>query len=89
MTYQFDKTNFFPDLIHTRTMPLSMLNIGDTRQINNIHGKDETRRFLESLGFVSGSTVSIISENGGNFIVNVKGARIALSKALACKIFVA
>lgn len=50
---------------------------------------DETRRFLESLGFVAGSTVSIVSENGGNFIVNVKGSRIALSKALACKIFVA
>mgnify|MGYP001539062017 CR=1 FL=1 len=81
MTYQFDKTNFFPDLIHTRTMPLSMLNIGDIRQVNKIHGKDETRRFLESLGFVS--------ENGGNFIINVKGSRIALSKALASKIFVA
>ena len=85
MTYQFDKTNFFPDLIHTRTMPLSMLNIGDIRQVNKIHGKDETRRFLESLGFVAGSTVSI----GGNFIINVKGSRIALSKALASKIFVA
>ena len=83
MTYQFDKTNFFPDLIHTRTMPLSMLNIGDIRQVNKI------RRFLESLGFVAGSTVSIVSENGGNFIINVKGSRIALSKALASKIFVA
>ncbi len=89
MTYQFDKTNFFPDLIHTRTMPLSMLNIGDIRQVNKIHGKDETRRFLESLGFVAWSTVSIVSENGGNFIINVKGSRIALSKALASKIFVA
>ena len=89
MTYQFDKTNFFPDLIHTHTMPLSMLNIGDIRQVNKIHGKDETRRFLESLGFVAGSTVSIVSENGGNFIINVKGSRIALSKALASKIFVA
>ena len=49
-------------------MPLSMLNIGDIRQVNKIHGKDETRRFLESLGFVAGSTVSIVSENGGNFI---------------------
>lgn len=70
-------------------MPLSMLNIGDIRQVNKIHGRDETRRFLESLGFITGSTVSIVSENGGNFIVNVKGARIALSRTLACKIFVA
>lgn len=70
-------------------MPLSMLNIGDSRRINKIQGRDETRRFLESLGFVAGSTVSIVSENGGNFIVNVKDSRIALSKSLACKIFVA
>ena len=63
LTYQFDKTNFFPDLIHTRTMPLSMLNIGDIRQVNKIHGTDETLwRFLESLSFVAGSTGSIVSE---------------------------
>ena len=77
MTYQFDKTNFFPDLIHTRTMPLSMLNIGDIRQVNKIHGKDETRRFLESLGFVAGSTVSIVSENGGSFFFKAQNAPIA------------
>ncbi len=70
-------------------MPLSMLSIGDTRRINRIHGKDETRRFLESLGLIAGSTVSIISENDGDLIINVKGARIALGKALANKIFVA
>lgn len=69
-------------------MPLSMLNIGDIRQINKIHGKDETRRFLENLGFVSGSIVSVISENNGSLIVKVKGTRIALSKVLAGKIFV-
>lgn len=69
-------------------MPLSMLNIGDIRQVNKIHGRDETRRFLESLGFIAGSHVSIISENGGNVIVNVRESRIALSKALASKIFV-
>ena len=69
-------------------MPLSILNIGDIRQVNKIHGKDETRRFLENLGFVSGSIVSVISENNGSLIVKVKGTRIALSKVLAGKIFV-
>ncbi len=69
-------------------MPLSMLSIGDSRQVNRIHGKDETRRFLENLGFVSGCTVSVITESHGNLIVNVKGTRIAISRALAGKIFV-
>jgi ferrous iron transport protein A len=70
-------------------MPLSMLSIGDVRQVNKIHGKDETRRFLENLGFVSGTMVSVISESDGNLIVKVRESRIAISKVLASKIFVA
>jgi ferrous iron transport protein A len=66
-----------------------MLSIGDVRQVNKIHGKDETRRFLENLGFVSGTMVSVISESDGNLIVKVRESRIAISKVLASKIFVA
>lgn len=69
-------------------MPLSMLNIGDIRQVNAIHSRTETRRFLESLGFVAGSSVSIISENNGNLIVRIRDTRVALSKIVAGKIFV-
>lgn len=69
-------------------MPLTMAQTGAKATVREIHGKDETRRFLESLGFVEGGDVTIVSEMGGNLIVNVKDTRIALSKAMASKIMV-
>ena len=33
-------------------MPLSMIGEGETATITRIGGKEETRRFLENLGFV-------------------------------------
>ena len=69
-------------------MPLTMANIGETNTISRIGGNEETRRFLANLGFVEGSAVTVISEIDGNLIVNVKDARIALSKQMAAKIFI-
>ena len=69
-------------------MPLLMDRRGEQHTISAVHGKDETRRFLANLGFVEGASVSVISEIDGNLIVNVKEARIALSKQMAAKIFI-
>ncbi len=70
-------------------MPLSMAQSGVKNVIHEIHGKDETKRFLESLGFVIGGNVTVVSEMGGNIIVNVKDTRIAISKGMANRIMVA
>lgn len=69
-------------------MPLTMTKSGETATVKQIRGKDEARRFLESLGFVEGGNVTVVSEMGGNLIVNVKDTRIALSKSMASKIMV-
>lgn len=69
-------------------MPLSFSTTGSVVTIKDIKGKDETRRFLESLGFVVGSNVSVVSEMGGNLIVNVKESRVAISKSMANRIMV-
>ncbi len=53
-------------------MPLAMAKSGEVNQIKRVGGKEETRRFLESLGFVPGGEVTIISKISGNVIVNVK-----------------
>ena len=53
-----------------------------------IRGKDDTRRFLENLGFVAGGHVTVITETAGNLIVNVKDTRIALSKSMANRILI-
>lgn len=69
-------------------MPLTMSNIGESNIIKKIGGKEETRKFLENLGFVVGSSVTIVSDIGGNLIVKVKESRVAVSKEMAIKIMV-
>ncbi|MCI5648586.1 MAG: ferrous iron transport protein A [Fusicatenibacter sp.] len=69
-------------------MPLAMAETGRQIQIRKIGGKEETRRFLESLGFVIGGFVMVVSEINGNLIVKVKDSRVAISKEMAAKIMV-
>ena len=69
-------------------MPLTMVNTGEPNVIRKVGGKEETRRFLENLGFVAGGVVTVISEIGGNLIVNVKDSRVAIGKDMANKIMV-
>ena len=69
-------------------MPLSMAKAGETVIIRRITGKDEIRRFLASLGFVEGGTVTVITEVAGNLIVNVKDTRVALDRAMASRIMI-
>ena len=69
-------------------MPLFMANIGEEYLVKKIGGLDETRHHLKNLGFVPGTEVSVISIICGNIIVQVKDARIAISKELAGKIFI-
>lgn len=69
-------------------MPLSMVQLGQKTTIQRIGGKEETRRFLETLGFVAGGIVMVVSEMGGNLIVNVKDSRVAIGKEMANKIMV-
>ena len=46
-------------------MPLTMANAGEPNIIKKVGGKEETRKFLENLGFVTGGTVTVVSETGG------------------------
>ena len=69
-------------------MPLILATKGNEMNIKKITGNDETKRFLNSLGFVVGRNVRIISELGGNLIINVKDSRVALDKGMASRIIV-
>ena len=69
-------------------MPLTLANTGEENIIKKIGGNPDTRKCLENLGFVAGSAVTVVSEIGGNVIVNVKDSRVAVSKEMACKIMV-
>ena len=53
-------------------MPLAMVDLGREDTIVKVLGKEETRRFLENLGFVAGAIVTVVASMGGNVIVSIK-----------------
>ena len=69
-------------------MPLTLAGVGEVNTIRRIGGNEETRRFLENLGFVAGSEITVLSANEGNGIVNIKDSRIAINKDMARHIMV-
>ena len=69
-------------------MPHTMAGIGEVNTILKIGGNEETRRFLANLGFVTGTEISVVSAIGGNVIVNVKDARVAVNSDMAKHIMI-
>ena len=69
-------------------MPLTFAKLNEENVILNISGKPEIKKHLETLGFNTGSKVTVITSLNGNLIVNIKESRVALSKELANKIII-
>ncbi|AFA48509.1 FeoA family protein [Acetobacterium woodii] len=69
-------------------MPLAIAKVGEINTIKRINGQDETKRFLENLGFIVDDPITVISKMGGNIIVTVKGTRVAISQNMANRIIV-
>ncbi len=69
-------------------IPITLANTGEKNIIRKVGGNPDIRKFLENLGFVAGSAITVISKISGNVIVNVKGSRVAVSKEMAQKIYV-
>ena len=59
-------------------MPLAMAKPGETYTICKVTGKDEVRQHLAEL----------VSELGGNLILQVKDSRVALDRNMATRILV-
>ena len=73
----------------------AMEKLGDMVQVNTVIGQpifagDTTIIPISkvSLGFVAGGQVSVISRSGGNLIVEIRGARVAVDSAMAARILV-
>ena len=69
-------------------MPLTLAEEGVENIIKRIGGSPDVKKHLENLGFVAGGTVTVITTMAGNVIVNVKEARVAISKEMAQKILI-
>ncbi len=69
-------------------MPLCLADTGTVNVIKKIGGSPEVKKHLENLGFVVGGNVIVVNSLGGNVIVNVKEARVAISEEMARKIMI-
>jgi len=69
-------------------MPLTMAEKGELLNIKRITGKDEAKRHLAELGLIEGEDVTVVAEMAGNLIINIRGSRIAIDKALATRIMI-
>ena len=70
-------------------MPLTFLRGGDEARVVRVRGKGDVHHHLENLGFVEGASLTVVSEQAGNFIVQIKGASVALDRSIASKVIVA
>ena len=70
-------------------MPLTFLRQGDEARVVRVRGKGDVHHHLENLGFVEGASLTVVSEQAGNVIVQVKGASVALDRSIASKVIVA
>ena len=69
-------------------MPLTLANVGEENLIHKVGGYPEVKKHLEDLGFVAGGAVTVVASLGGNIIVKVKEARVAISEEMARKIMI-
>ena len=69
-------------------MPLNLAEFHKAYTIAKVCGLEKQKHYLETLGFTAGSTVEVLSELHGYFLVMVKGSKIGLDKSLAKKIIV-
>lgn len=69
-------------------MPLTFAKPGQTGVIQRVLGRDEARRHLESLGFVVGVPVSVVTERNGSLILQIRDSRVALDRATAARILI-
>ena len=64
-------------------MPLTFMKSGETGTVVKVREKGDVLHHLENLGFVAGAEVKVVSEQAGNFIVEVKGAAALSAKGSA------
>ena len=67
-------------------MPLSLTEFNHFYIINKVCGLEKQRHYLESLGFIAGSEIELLSEIHGYYIVMVKGSKIGIEKSMAKRI---
>ncbi|WP_455137202.1 FeoA family protein [Thermophilibacter sp.] len=69
-------------------LPLAMAGEDEVVRVARVRGDADLRQHLANLGFVEGAEVKVVSRAAGDVIVTVKGARLALNRAMASHVSV-
>ena len=69
-------------------MNLSIAPIGVLMKMKKVKISGDQKKLLANMGFVEDASVTVISENQGNLIVNVKDSRVGIGQDIARKIMV-
>ena len=69
-------------------IPLTIASPGEANYILKITGKDEVRQHLAEMGFVVGERVTVVSNIGGNMILQIKDSRVALNRGMTNRIMI-
>ena len=70
-------------------MPLNLADKNKIYIIQRIVGNKDMVHRLQSLGFVAGSKISVLSEINGNYVVVIKDTKTGLAKEYVKRIIVA
>ncbi len=71
------------------SIPLSFFKKNVPGRIIRISGKEDVKRFLTGLGFITGTEIRLVNSVNGSVIVDVRGSRIAIDSDMASKIMCA
>lgn len=70
-------------------MPIIYAPVDKEFTIIKILANEKLKKHLEDLGIIPNAKITLLSANGGNVIMLVKGIRLALDKLTASKILIA
>ncbi len=69
-------------------MPLFFAFFGVPYTIIRLAGNEKLRHRVESLGFITGSKLVLVSKFNNYFLISIKGSRIGISEDMAKRIII-
>ena len=70
-------------------MPIALAPLNTDMKVVKILVDEKTKKYLESLGILVNSIITVISSVNGGVVIAVKEGRLALDRSIASKILVA
>lgn len=69
-------------------MPLLLVELNVLYTIKHIRANEKERHHLETLGFISGVQIMVLSKFNGYLLVSIKGSRVGIDRTLAKRIII-